>query len=220
MSKMFLLAIIALTALTTLNVSAADEKMKFNYKQTDILKILEDYSKASGQRFIVDPQVRGMISIINPDSITLDEAFKQLSTSLAVNGIAMNSQDGVMVVKQARAIQRDSIPLVRELPPMRPEKMVTWMVKLKYVSADEINKQLRILTSKDGELVPYTPRNELIISDWTPNLHRINNIIKELDVEARPDDFKGKPVAAVERANKKEDFKKNPPRFNAQKKGE
>lgn len=178
---------VALTAtLLASNAFAAGEKsgtLKFSYQNTEIVKVIDDYAKASGQRFVIDPAVRGKITIINPTPIAMDEAFNQLSTALATNSMGIVTQDNVMMVKPARNIQRDSIPVVTELPPMRPERMVTYVIQLKYTSADEINKQLRILTSRDGELVPYVPTNSILVSDWTPNLHRIAAILKHLDVD-------------------------------------
>lgn len=162
-------------------MAASDKPISFSYEDVEISKVLKDYAAASGQKFIVDPNVRGKITIINPSQVTVEEAFNQLSTALATNSIGIVVQDGVMNVKPARSIQRDSIPVVKELPPMRPERMVTWIIDLKYVSADDVNKQLRILTSRDGELVPYTPTNQMIVSDWTPNLHRIGSIIASID---------------------------------------
>jgi type II secretory pathway component GspD/PulD (secretin) len=217
MSK-FLLAValpILIAAATT--VHAGDKTITFNYEHADITKVLKDYAAASGQRFIVDPQVRGQITIINPGPVTVEEAFNQLSTAMATNGIAYVLQDGVMNVKQARQIQRDSIPLVTELPPMRPEKMVTYMITLKHISADEVNKQLRILTSKDGELVPYTPTNTLIVSDWTPNLHRIAEMLGKLDTAeaaANGAKFPAKHAAWTKGADNDED---STPHFNATK---
>lgn len=164
--------------------AVADESaktIKFNYRNTDITKVLEDYVAASGRRVIVDPQIKGSITIINPDAITLEEAFNQLSTALAVNGVGFTQSEGILTARPARMIQRDNIPVVTELPPPRPERMVTWVINLRHVSADEVNKQLRILTSRDGELVPYTPTNQLLVSDWTPNLHRIAAIVKNID---------------------------------------
>lgn len=160
---------------------AASDTFKFNFKDAEITKVIEEYATTSKERFIIDPQVKGKITIINPAPISKEEAFNQLSTALANNGVAYVVQDGVFNVKPSRLIQRDSIPVVTELPPMRPERMVTYIIKLKNASADEVNKQLRILTSKDGELVPYTRTNSIIVSDYTPNLHRIAEIVKTLD---------------------------------------
>lgn len=57
------------------------------------------------------------------------------------------------------------------------------VISLKYASANEINKELRILTSKDGELVPVSRTNQIIITDWVSNLYRITNLLKEIDVK-------------------------------------
>lgn len=140
----------------------------------------------TGQKFIVDPQVRGVITITNPGEITTTEAFNELSSALAVNGIGISTQDGTMIVQSARSVQRSLIPVTKELPALQPTRMVTYVIDLKNVSADEVNKQLRILTSKDGELVPYTHTNQIFVTDWTPNLHRIAQMMKFVDEHVQP----------------------------------
>lgn len=183
MSKFILALSIALPILTASAFAhAADKTIKFNYPgNTDLRKVLEEYAKESGQKFMIDPQIRGQITIINPEPVTLTEAFNQLSSALAVNGIGYVEQDGIMILKQARNIQRDNIPTTTELPPLRPERMMTYIISMKHISAEEVNNQLRILTSKDGELVPFKQTNQIIVSDWTPNLHRIDRIVRQLD---------------------------------------
>jgi general secretion pathway protein D len=176
--------LILLSAIYVGAASAGDKMIDFTYKNEDLTKVLADYSHASGQKFIIDPSVRGKITILNPGSVSIEEAFNQLSSALAVNGLGLSTQDNVMVVMQARALQRNLIGVGQTLPPPKPERMFTWVVTLKYVSADDVNRQLRILTSKDGELVPYLHTNQLVISDWVSNLYRIQNILKELDVPA------------------------------------
>lgn len=180
MSKIGLLLAFVLFAGGSLTARAA-EPLKFNYRNADIVKVLEDYSKVSGQRFIISPSIRGKITIINPTPITQAEAFNQLSTALAANGVGISTQDDVMYVSSAREIQRNLIPVVTELPPVRPERMVTMVFQLKHASAENLNKQIRIFTSRDGELVPYIQGNQLLISDWTPNLARVAKVIHELD---------------------------------------
>lgn len=175
---MFPLLAFAFTAFAAPDPS---KTIKFNFRNADIVKVLEDYAKVSGQKIIVDTQVRGKTTIFNPEPITLDEAFNQLSTAMMTNGLAFSKQGDTLVAMQARQVQRNKIEVVTELPPLKPEKMVTWMIKLKHINADEVNKQLRILTSTNGELVPYTQTNHIIVSDYVSNLHRIADLLKELD---------------------------------------
>lgn len=174
--------------LTLMHLAAAQAEngptLNFNYRDADLVKVIEDYAKASGQKFIIDPGAKGKITIVNQAPVTLREAFEQMSSAMMLNSVGISKQDQLMIVSPSRNIQRNLIEVGSELPPIRPDRMFTWVVALKYVSADEINKQLRILTSKDGELVPYTHSNKLVLSDWVSNLHRIAKILRELDVPA------------------------------------
>lgn len=100
-----------------------------------------------------------------------------------------------MVVMSSRNIERSLIPTLTQLPPLNPERMVTMIFQLKYVSAEDINKRLRILPSRDGEMSPYSPGHKLIVTDWVSNIHRIASLIGELD-QPVPSAYKG-PVEDV-----------------------
>ena len=173
---------------TALSLSAfATEKktdIDFSFRDMEITEAIKKYAGASGQKFIVDPMVRGKITIMNPGPVSVAEAYAQLSSALALNGLAISRQDDNLIVNSARNIQRSLIEVSEVLPPLKPERMYTWVINLKYVSADEVNKQLRILPSKDGELVPFTPRNQILVTDWVSNLHRISKIVSEIDKPA------------------------------------
>ena len=45
-----------------------------------------------------------------------------------------------------------------------------------------MDKQLRFLPSKDGEMRPYAPTNSIIITDYGSNIARVTKILNELDV--------------------------------------
>lgn len=155
--------------------------MAFSYDNQEITKMIQDYAKASGRTFVVDANVRGKVSIFQSDKVSLDEAYELLSSALAMNGYAVSVQNGTYVVKSARNIQRDLIEVTTQLPSLKPERMVSYVIGFKYVSAESINRNLRILPSKDGEMVSIPETNQLIITDWTSNLHRIDQTLKQLD---------------------------------------
>lgn len=162
-------------------VFAASATIGFDFKDAEITDVIKQYSKASGEKFILDPQIRGKVTIINPGQVTIEEAFNQLSSALAVNGLAISRQGDQMVVQSARMIQRSLIDVGPTLPPLKPEKMFMWTVQLKNINAEDVNRQLRVLTSKDGELVPFTTTNQMVITDWVSNLYRVQKLMNELD---------------------------------------
>jgi len=208
------------------NENFPDMIESFDYPNADIADIVKAISELTGKNFIVDPQVRGKITIIAPSRITVAEAYKAFLSALAINGLALVPGDGFIKIKQARAAQRDNIDTFSGAYYPTSDTMITRIIKLKYISADEVNKQLRILTSTNGELVPYTPTNSLIVSDYGANIDRITKILEQLDVQgfeeqlevirvryARAKDIADLVDQIINKGEKKNQFGAGVPRF-------
>ena len=146
------LSLLCTALLFSLNARSAD--LKFTFANEDINKMIESYSLATGQRFVVDPSVRGRATILGADAVSKEEAFNLLSESLAINGFAIRSDGETMVVQPARTVARSGMEVSTTTPAAKPERMVTYVVALKYITADEVNRNLRFLPSKDGEMSP------------------------------------------------------------------
>lgn len=170
-----------LTVVTVSMAFGADKiKMSFNNGE-ELIKIIELYSKESGQKFVVEPGVRGRISIFNQEPVSLEEAFNQLSSALAINGFAMSKQGDTMVVKSARAIRNDLIDVSTELPALKPERMAVWVVSFKHISALRVIREMKGLVTRDGEANVNEPANQMIITDWVSNLHKVAELFKQID---------------------------------------
>ncbi|CAN5423064.1 hypothetical protein BH10BDE1_BH10BDE1_28520 [soil metagenome] len=176
----------ALAASPTPSPFAQDVKMKVNFKDQEISSAIETFAKASQKTFVVDPGVRGRFSVFAPGEVGLDEAFDLLSTGLALNGFTVIERDGRYVVMASRNAQRSNIPTLTEITSVKPERYVSYVVQLKHISAEEVNKRLRVFPSKDGEMTPYEPTNTLIITDYITNVNRIAEMLKQLDQPVSP----------------------------------
>lgn len=198
---------IVLSLLLVLAASFANaaENIKMYFNNEEITKIVEIYSKASGQKFVLDPGVRGKVSIFIQEPITIEDAFNQLSTALAINGFGISKQGDTMVIKSARNIQRDLMEVSTEVPTLKPERMYTWIYTFKNISAEQFNRDMRIMASRDGEMSVNTTTNQIFFTDWTSNLNRIAAILKETDKLPDPTTAKIVATAKKEReARKKE----------------
>lgn len=154
----------------------------FDYPNADIADVIKAISELTGRNFIVDPQVRGKITIIAPSQITVAEAYRAFLSALAINGMAVVPSGNFWKIKTARNAQRDSIETYSGPYFPTSDHMITRIIKLQYISADEVQRNLRILPSKDGEMVVYPPTNSIIISDYGSNIERITRIIEQLDI--------------------------------------
>lgn len=167
--------------------SLAQEKIKFYFNNEEVSKVLDQFSRVSGQKLIVESSVRGKISILNPDSVDLTEAYNQVSKALAMNGYAILREGDSLVVRPVRQIQRSSIEVGTELPSPTPERLFSWVVSLKNIPIEVVSRDLKQLLSKDGEMSPLKENNQIVFVDWLSNLYRIREIVKLIDVPKNPD---------------------------------
>lgn len=191
----------------------AEPKVNMSFQNEELMKVIEIYSKASGQKFVIDPGVRGKISIMLPGEVSIEEAFNHLSSALAINGYAISKQGDTMVIKMARNIQRDLIEVSTALPKLKPERLYTWIYRAKFIPVESIALELRVLTSKDGEITIHHKTNSLIISDWAANINRVAEILAELDKPVEPSIAK-----VVESSQKSKSTKQNPSKTDPSKK--
>ncbi len=154
----------------------------FDFPNVEITDVIKAISELTGKNFIIDPGVRGKITIIAPSKITVAEAYKAFLSALAINGFTVVPSGSFLKVKSGRNAQRDNIETYSGSYYPNTDQMITRIIHLKHISAEQVNRDLRILPSKDGEMNVYPQTNSIIISDWGANIDRVMKIINQLDV--------------------------------------
>lgn len=154
----------------------------FDYNNADISDVIKAISELTGKNFIIDPGVRGKITIIAPTKITVAEAYKAFLSALAINGYTVVPSNGFFKIKTSRNAQRDNIETYSGNYFPDSDQMITRIIHLKHISADQVSRELRILNSKDGEVTPFNSTNSIILSDYGSNVERVMKIINQLDV--------------------------------------
>lgn len=154
----------------------------FDYPNADISEIVKAISKLTGKNFIIDKGVSGTISIIAPSQITVAEAYKAFLTALAMNGYTVVPSGNFLKIRAVTNATTDSIETYAGNYFPNSDQLVTRIVKLQYINAEEVQKTLRPLVNKQGDITPYAPTNSLIITDFGSNVERLTNILNQLDV--------------------------------------
>lgn len=154
----------------------------FDFPNVEITDLIKAIGELTGKNFIIDPGVRGKITISAPSKITVAEAYKAFLSALAINGFTVVPSGSFLKVKSARNAQRDNIETFSGAYYPNSDQMITRIIHLKHISAAQVNRDLRILPSKDGEMNIYEPTNSIIISDYGSNIDRVMKIISQLDV--------------------------------------
>jgi len=166
----------------------------FDFPNVEITDVIKAISELTGKNFIIDPGVRGKITIVAPSKITVAEAYKAFLSALAINGFTVVPSGSFLKIKSARNAQRDSIETYSGAYYPNSDQMITRIIHLKHIQAEQVNRDLRILTSKDGEMSVYTATNSLILSDYGSNIDRVMKIINQLDVPGFEDQIEVIPI--------------------------
>lgn len=159
-----------------------------NFKNVELQSLIKLMSDLTGKNFIVDPSLKGQMTIISPNAISIDEAYQVFLSVLEVHGFTVvESGDVVKVIQaveaKAKGLETRSVQKASRLE----DRMITQLVPLKHGDAADFAKFLGPLIPKTGLLVPYPETNTLIVIDTVSNIDRLHKIVVQLDVPGARD---------------------------------
>ncbi|MDS4040070.1 MAG: type II secretion system secretin GspD [Candidatus Competibacter sp.] len=165
-----------------LALTARAAPVTLNLKDADINALVESMSVLTGKNFIVDPRVKGRVTIISSKPMDEKELYEVFLAVLGVHGFAAVPGGNVIKIVPAAGAKQESIPTVDLRRGAEPDQIVTRVIQVQNVSAAQIVPILRPLIPPQGHLAAYTPTNVLIISDSAANVERIASIIARIDL--------------------------------------
>ena len=174
----WLLAAAALLAVA----QARAEDVTLNLKDADIGAVIRTVSEITGKNFIVDPRVKGKITIISSRPMNQNEIYQVFLSILDVHGFAAVPSGRVIKIVPDANAKQDAVPMATDRRPGEGDEIVTRVIELNNVSASQLVPILRPLIPQQGHLAAYVPSNILIISDHAANIARMMDIIRRIDL--------------------------------------
>jgi len=157
------------------------EKVTLNLKNADISALISTVAEVTNRNFIIDPRVKGKVTVISTRPMDSDEVYQVFLSILKVHGFAaVPSGEVTKIVPDVNAKQ-DGIPTASDRHPGRGDEMVTRIVQVDNVAAAQLVPILRPLIPQQGHLAAYPATNVLIISDRANNVERLLTIIRRID---------------------------------------
>ncbi len=157
-----------------------EQTWKVNLKDADIRAFVTQVSDITGYSFVIDPRVKGKVTVISNAPMDRDAVYEMFLSVLQVHGFSAIPSEGVIkIVQQNEAKQKaTNLRLLSRVP---AEQLVTRVIQVKNANALELVPILRPMVAKYGHLAGVAAANALIISDHISNIKRISSIIDELD---------------------------------------
>ena len=154
--------------------------LKQNFNQADINTVIEAVAKLTNKNFIIDPRVKGKVTLIAPGAMLPEDLYETLLSILRVHGyVAVPGKSAIQIIPANLA--RDQVPF--EMGGEEASDWVTEVVSVHKVAATKLVAVLRPLVAREGHLVALNESNKLIITDSLVNIGRIKRILKRVDVD-------------------------------------
>lgn len=192
------LAVLMLTTmfasmLTTFDVSAQTDAaaqpandsadVRINMNNAEIRSVIQWVAEKTNKNFIIDPRVKGRISVLSNQPMSMDQAYQVFLTALDVYGFAaVESGNNVKIIPNAQA-RSSGLPIVETFnnPNADNSELVLHVIKVKNISANEVVTILRPLVPQTGHLGAFPSSNSVIIADRANNINRLSKLINYID---------------------------------------
>ncbi len=180
MTDSFYFRCIAL-ALTLFSHLATAQMVTMNFKDMDIKILADTVAEVTGKTFVVDPRVKGEVTIISATPMDSKQVYEVFLSVLGVHGFSAVPSGNVIKILPDSLVKAENTPVLAEGEQRRSAEIVTQVIKVTQVSAAQLIPLLRPLVPQQGHLVAYPENNTLIISDTADNVARMEKIIRRID---------------------------------------
>ena len=166
------------------------EPVTLNFANAEIEAVARTMATITGRNVVVDPRVKGQLTLITERAVTPAAAFQQFLAALRLQGFTVVESAGLYkVVPEADAkLQGGSVSVSRGgAPGPGGGQIVTQIFKLNYENAANLVPVLRPLISPNNTINVNPGNNSLVITDYADNLQRLARIVAAMDVSNATD---------------------------------
>lgn len=159
----------------------ANEPITLNFVNADIDAVARTMAAVIGRNIVVDPRVKGTITLSTDRPVPPATAFNQFVATLRLSGYTVVDAGGLLkVVPEAEAkLQGGSVTVDGRVS---GSQIVTEIFRLNFENAANLVPILRPLISPNNTINVNPGNNSLVITDYADNLRRLARIIAALDV--------------------------------------
>ena len=151
----------------------AVDMVKINFRDADIRSVIESVAEITGESFVLDPRVKGKVTIISPESIDKTLLYEAILSAIQVQGYQAIRDGAVTRI----------VPFNQSfnLAGGGNSELVTEILKVRYVQAATLIPVLKPLMSNGARVQAYNQSNYLVVSDIRSNVERLKMLLNELD---------------------------------------
>ncbi|WP_397473382.1 type II secretion system secretin GspD [Pusillimonas sp.] len=160
---------------------AQGQRTTLNFNEADLQGVIRALAQFTGRNFVVDPRVRGQLTLVSDNPVDADTAYSMLLSALRMQGFAVIDVDGVSRVVPEADAKLQGGPVVSSSQAARGGELATRVFALRYESATALVPILRPMVAPNNTIAAHAGNNTLVITDYADNLDRVADVIARID---------------------------------------
>ena len=165
----------------------ANTPVTLNFVNADIEAVSRAMAAMTDRQILVDPRVKGVITLYSEQPMPVREAYLQYLAALRGLGFTVVDNAGLLkVVPEADAKLQAGTVSVGPVS-QRGDQVITQIFRLSHENPNNLVAVLRPLISPNNTINANPGNSTLVVTDYADNLARIAKIIAALDQPAATD---------------------------------
>jgi len=156
-----------------------------NLRNADIRAFIDTVSKLTGKNFVVDPRVRGNVTVVSSSPITPDEVYQVFLSVLSVHGYTAVPSGGVTKIIPNAGAREVASPVASRAHPGHGDELVTRIIAVHNVAAASLAPVVKPLVPPQMLLAAYPPSNVIVMTGTAANVRRVARLVRHMDVANR-----------------------------------
>ncbi|GLO57659.1 MULTISPECIES: type II secretion system secretin GspD [unclassified Pseudomonas] len=155
-----------------------------NFVDTELGEFIDSVSRITGTTFIVDPRVKGKVTVRTVDLHDADAIYDIFLAQLRAQGYAtVDLPNGSVKIVPDQAARLEPVPVEPAgQQGAGSDSVATRVFDLRNAATEQVVGILKPLVDpRVGVITPYPAAHQLVVTDWRSNLERIASLLRQLD---------------------------------------
>ena len=167
--------------------TAAPPRATLNFPDAEVDAVARAMAAVMDRQIVVDPRVKGKITLYTDDPVTPAQAYAMFTTALRGLGFAVVDSGGLLKVVPEADAKLQTSAVSAAAASRQGDQVVTQVIRVVYENASNLVPVLRPLISPNNTINANPGNNTLVITDYASNLARIGTLIAALDTPSATD---------------------------------
>ena len=155
-----------------------------NFVDTELGEFIDSVSRITGTTFIVDPRVKGKVTVRTVDRHDADAIYDIFLAQLRAQGYAaVDLPNGSVKIVPDQAARLEPVPVEPAgKQSAGSDGVATRVFNVRNAASEQMLGILKpLIDPRVGVITPYPAANLLVVTDWRSNLERIDSLLRQLD---------------------------------------